>query len=134
MIVLSYDGLPITVNHIFLFKKQAVYSGPTYTTSRIVLGIEGYYNPSLNSFSSGRPNPVVPLLPQGHLPPVVGVPPYLTDIALRHRLLQPRKLLLVTIGGITWLRSPLLATYITDAANGPTPIDADVVQVHGFKT
>lgn len=91
-----------------------------------------HYNPQFTSFRTVLGGLAAPLDVAGQLPP-------LTDIALRHRLMQPRKTLIYQCvnpaGGpdTVLLRTPAVG-FSTDAANGPEPLECSVLQTHGVKT
>lgn len=61
-----------------------------------------------------------------------------TDLAIRHALMQPRRVLVYAVGNAPVLVSPSInadgAQAQTDAANGPLPVVYDVVQISGTKS
>lgn len=71
--------------------------------------------------------------PTGQPPVRAGIPAAVSDVALRHALMQPRQQLIFSVGGLVNIFSPLDGMQ-TDVMNGPTPIACNVVQLQGSRT
>lgn len=123
-IVCLYDNLQIDMVHILEFHKEPVYDErDNYCFTKVRLVVQGVYNHATeSSYRIVNRNPRQ--FPE---------PPAVTEVALRHKLLQPRKTVWLRIGNDDLLLSPKQDA-ISDALNGPTPILCDVVQVIGTKT
>ncbi len=66
--------------------------------------------------------------------PSVGVPPAITETAVRHSLSQARQQLIYAVDGVIMVRSPG-AGFTVDSANGPVVLEAPTVtQVSGSKS
>jgi len=78
----------------------------------------------------GRPNFT---LPTGQPSIRAGVSSAVSDVALRHALMQPRQQLIFSVGGLVNIFSPMDGTQ-TDVMNGPTPIACNVAQLQGART
>src|SRR3954452_18366595 len=112
MWTLQYNGITLQVHHADSIRREAVFAGPTYIHTRFRLSVQAIYNPSLNAYANLGPGVVAPA-PAGAV-----IQAALTDLNLRHRLLQLRKPLVFTVAGIHEMVSPLPG-YTVDANNGP---------------
>jgi hypothetical protein len=92
--------------------------------------------------AAGVAGPPLPALGRGPLPPSPvlnrGSPAPITDVSVRHVLMQPRQQLVYAVGTNVLLVAPAAnpdgTAAVADAANGPIPLACDVVQVSGNKT
>lgn len=119
---LDYGTITLDILSVKQYERQAVYVGNQYVYSTVTLGITAIYNQAANSYTAG-----------GAGIQKFAAPPPKTDEALRHRLMQPRKLLKLTMGGTVTLTSPLGGRSV-DCTNGPRPIHCDVTEIQGTKT
>jgi hypothetical protein len=123
MSFITYNGITMQLVRTLRFEQEAVYDEDqtTYLWTRFLLEADCIYNPAATSYSVTNPPTATP----------VDAP--VTDVAIRHYLKVPRKQLVFTVGPYTLLSSPL-ASYVTDAHNGPMPRDVIVRTIHGSKT
>lgn len=147
--VFSYDGLELQILSVQNYHRESIYDGPDYLYTRHLIHIRGVYNPSATSYRlPGNFQRPVPINNDKNNTAT------LTDHAIRHRLLQPRRQLYFSIqqGDINYVLvspQPIDSTiinrgvfldrvdvtkYPTDANNGPIPISCDVVKITGTKT
>jgi hypothetical protein len=124
MSFLTYNGIQLELVRTVRFDRQAIYDedSTTYLWSRFLVEVDTIYNPMATSYQVGNPPTQI-----------TGVNPAVTDDAIRHVLMVPRKQLLFTVGGDTLLRSPE-APYTVDAHNGPIPISVNIQAIHGSKS
>ena len=120
----QYAGLGIDINRVKLSRKSMA-DGPNYIFTRWLLHFQGIYNPAATAYARGPQLQIV----QGFGPKAPE-----TDVAIRHRLMQPRLPLLYTVGGTTVLQSPWIQGCTMDTNNGPIPQSCDVLEIHGLKT
>jgi hypothetical protein len=101
-----------------------------------------YVPPGSNPRAQGGNSRFLPLVPVGapafSLPsgqPSIrsGVPAVVSDVALRHALMQPRQQLSFSVGGLISVYSPLRG-FNVDAMNGPKPLFCHVVEIQGSRT
>src|SRR5262245_15460027 len=110
-----YDGEELKLVRINGLEQSVVYdpSGSDYESTHFVLDMNCVWNPAATHF---------------------GVKSAAGSVAaLRHKLLQPRKQLRVTVGAETLLESPRNNATGVDATVGPKPIRCDVLRVIGYK-
>lgn len=124
---LIYNGVEIKVLRTLRYGRRAVYdtSGQEQLYTEWDIMVMGAVNPFATSYQGGI----------GRAPAeAAGVPPILTDVAIRHRLLEHRKqLLILGEDGNEELRCPRDDRgYRLDAKGGPFPRDFDVVEVSGI--
>lgn len=114
----NYGGVVLQlVSGITPVTRETVWSEDrtTYLYTRWTLPIRAVFNPKATALSPG-------------------VMPVVSDVALRHALAQPRRQLTITIGGVTWLKSPLVG-FDRDACNGPRPVgEPTIVRIDGIKS
>jgi hypothetical protein len=136
-ITINNDGLP---GETLGVRRRAVMDGAgNYLRTDCDLRAKGYYNPSLVSYQLGAPNPARPNAVQGQ--DAVD-----TDVAIRHRLLQPHCVLAYRVNSKDSLASPLALVfgnndpddptlfYASDVANGPFPLECNIERVVGTKS
>lgn len=123
MTTFEYNGIELEITKTRQYDRDAVYDGPTYIYTKHVIAIEAEYNPKATSYQlvNGTVNPR-----EGEFPPT-------TDVAVRHKLMQPRSSLLYRSGGRTILQVVIDADTPTDCNNGPKPISCDVEEIQGEK-
>lgn len=153
---LAYNGITLGIVQVIESSKTVEYdpTGQDYLWTRYRIAVEAIYNPDDPDFavayttsptaSDGRPNPVGSPVRNQTSSPVY------TDIALRHRLMQPRGLLVVDFASDPdpkkqgqaavqlWLESPPrvgsmnpTARRPCDMANGPLPQEDTIVRDAG---
>lgn len=111
---LVYGALSTTddFTHTLSYKKQAVLNGPDYLWTKFTFHVKTI----LNVAAAGS-----------------GLSPMATDIAVRHRLAQPRQKLKFTVGGVVLLECPAAGATV-DANNGPTSEVIDVRAIRGINS
>lgn len=143
MSVLKYNNIEIIIQKVLTFDMRDVYTDDhtEYLYTHYLIEVQGVINPQATSFDIGIPGVFRP-------GPVRDQKAGRTVVAIRHDLLQPRKLLTYDLNGVRVLESPqrfdiidaggvVLGSNIrgaADAKNGPHPIDAKVTEFHGTKT
>jgi hypothetical protein len=156
---LVYNGLPLNVIKTKSYLREAVYNGTAFAKTKHVLTVLAWIGPGTAAYDRGTnirisqgpdgPTLGIPLLPPRlPNPPVAGNPPpplidppqiiqrgnvpgAISDWAvMRHHLLQPRRTLEYTVGGVRVLTSPLPG-YAVDSNNGPIPIRCELVGLYG---
>lgn len=126
MSYLKYNSVILEIIHTQEMRRESVLdpTGCQYLYTKWTIDVHCIFNPQATSYKD---------IPFGSSK---GQLPAITDRALRDRLLQPRKTLILKDGGPddrTILETPA-AGYSTDANNGPVPEECTVVSVHGTKT
>lgn len=136
-VTIGNDNIP---GHQLLWKRQAVVDASSnylYTTG--ILRYRGHLNRSCVSYILNAQNP-------GRPDPLQGQDGVSTDLAIRHWMMQPRRVLSYKINSKEGVLCPLPLVFgdpdpadstqffACDCANGPVPIDCDVVAVPGSKT
>ncbi len=120
----TYNGIELKLAKTNL-SRDAVYSpdGTDYLYTKFILDVTAVYNPQATAYTSNQGVPVA----------TPGTMPQVTDQAIRHALMQPRKSLVYSneVGQI--LASPPVGASI-DCLNGPNPVSCAVRQVVGSKT
>lgn len=126
MSYLKYNSVILEIIDTQEMRRESVLdpTGCQYLYTKWTIDVHCIYNPTATSYKD------VPFgSSKGQLPAI-------TDRAIRDRLLQPRKTLILKDGGPddrTILETPA-AGYSTDANNGPVPEECTVLAVHGTKT
>lgn len=115
----TYNGILLDAVRTRAYERQHIHTpdGCDYLHTRHALHLEGMFSPYLNSYNSSGVA-------------ASGQAPYVTDMAIRRKLLAKRKTLTVTINGNTWLLSPK-AGYTEDVNRGPRPLYCNVTRVDG---
>jgi hypothetical protein len=85
----AYNGVHIDILRVVACRRRAICDGPTYLWSEWFVHVKGILNPFATSYN-GQPN-------QEFAAP--GSTPALTDETIRHKLMQPRKKLVLTTAG-----------------------------------
>lgn len=154
---LAYNGITLGIVQVIENSKTAEYdpTGQDYLWTRYRIAVEAIYNPDDPNFAvaytssptgpTGRPDPLGNLVRNQQASPVY------TDVALRHRLMQPRGLLVIDFSSDPdpkktgdaalqlWLTSPPLAgdpanpnsRRPCDLNNGPLPQEDTIVREAG---
>lgn len=120
MSTLTYNSITLDFVETRTYDRTAIMDGPTYLYTRHTLGVVAIYNPERNSYDAAAL-------------PTTGVQAPSIDIAIRHRLMIPRKKLLYKVGTTNVLLTPV-AGRVADANNGPLPLYCHVEKIHGKKT
>ncbi|HWY86796.1 MAG TPA: hypothetical protein VNX28_08725, partial [Gemmataceae bacterium] len=124
--IVKYNGIDLQIEHIQVFDQRDVYAqdgSRDYLFTHFRLRVVFIWNPEATSAVSGGTKQQ----------------PAFSIQALRHALLQPRKLLQVRFNGQQILESPLLrpdgnSRYLCDCNNGPAPVSCDVQAFHGIQS
>lgn len=126
MSYLKYNSVILEIIDTQEMRRESVLdpTGCQYLYTKWTIDVHCIFNPQATSYKD---------IPFGSSK---GQLPAITDRAIRDRLLQPRKTLILKDGGPddrTILETPA-AGYSTDANNGPVPEECTVLAVHGTKT
>lgn len=126
MSVLQYNELTLDVVRTLNYHREPVYDQVgNYCWTKHVGSFQCWYNPSATTYR------LVAGAPPANNPPQ---PAPTTDVAIRHKLMQPRRQFVWEVrAGEDFLVIPE-AGKTTDAQNGPTPLACDVQALHGTKT
>ena len=145
-------GAELQICKVIEFTHHPVWDGPTYLWTKFRIHIHAIFNPEATSWIPGGlwvgGDPTVLPHPTVHgQRPSQGVVGGITDIALRHFLMQPRRQLIYGVEpNVPVLFSPeilfgpgvnapgLPPLVPCDANNGPFPIHCNVTAVKGTKT
>ncbi len=146
MSTLTYNNIELDLITVKA-RRQAVFLGTAYLYTEWTLVVQGIFNPALNSYKwaigDTAPTPPDNAVPADRRPGPSRPMAPITDTAVRHLLMQPRRQLVLTVGSTTLLRSPQTFANpdpdgpkqdTTDANNGPTPMGCNVLAIHGIKT
>lgn len=126
MSYLKYNSVILEIIDTQEMRRESVLdpTGCQYLYTKWTIDVHAIFNPTATSYKD---------IPFGSSK---GQLPAITDRAIRDRLLQPRKTLILKDGGPddrTILETPA-SGYSTDANNGPVPEECTVLAVHGTKT
>lgn len=131
MSTIKYNGIELQSVLTRSIERTPVWDGPTYVGMRFDLHVQAVYNPGLTSYITDDSGGA----PIGFFKVMAPV----TDVTIRHLLLQARRQLVYTAGdGTVVAQAPALkadgTAYAADAANGPFPLYCKVTEVHGQRT
>lgn len=121
---IEYNGIVFDTVRSDPWEVEAVYDGPTYLYTRTVISCTGVLNPEAMSFERNAAG----VVNRGG-----GLYGAATRLNIEHALMQPRKKLVVSVGTVTTLSSPLPG-FTVDAFNGPKPLYVNVLETDGDKT
>jgi hypothetical protein len=128
-VTISYGAVNLQLCSFEQISRTPIYDGPTFKFYSCTFAIAGTLSPAATSYVSGPAGPTA-------TPGFLGAQ---TDVAIRQYIMQPRRLLVVDIGGVEIMRSPATdpvtgSPLATDAYNGPVPRNVNVQEVLGSKT
>src|SRR2546429_506005 len=102
MSAISYNGITLYPVHVLRYEKHPQFDRPTYLFTRHTIHVRGVYNPAMTSWFPVL-NAGIPLPPPVERPGAFGA---LTEWAIRHFLVQPRRPFLFAVGNVLVLQSP----------------------------
>jgi hypothetical protein len=122
-----YNDIEIVPARTLQVSKEMVFTddGVDYLWTHVTIRISGIYNPQRTSYTLEDPSSA-PVQTSGELPED-------TDIAIRHQLSVPRKLLYFSNFSSALVSSPNPGS-ITDVNNGPKPTVHSITRIDGAKT
>jgi hypothetical protein len=147
---LIYNNIVLDKALTLAYHKNAVYDGPNYIYTTHRIRVQGEFNPARWAYTSG--GNALQNQPPGRTPDTM---PAVTENAIRDALMRPRGKLVFLNGNFEQLVSPpgiqalpvqldgagqltvdknLGPVTITDATDGPFPVDAQIVRIIGTKT
>lgn len=138
MSLFAYNDVVLEVIKVDSIESTPIYDANNYLYTKYRVSVKGVYNGSATSYlRTGDKD--IPNDQDRSIRRAKGWLPCTTSEAIREKMMQPRRLmLLVDDFGNTILRSPLVGTQqdpdLVDAKNGPIPIRCNVEKITGSVT